>query len=186
MNVTDLPESLQSRIHVEPSGCWRWTGNMINRYGVARVAVGGPQVYVHRLTYKLLIDPSLDLRPGRPARVQIDHVAWLCAIGRSCCNPAHLEPVDNRTNNQRARRNRNGYTGAKISGNCIYSSLYVNGKTISLGPAQDFRSAGQMYDAACVAIGSTPANYAAGRLPTPPTPDMVAEMRAVIERRAAA
>lgn len=62
--------------------CWAWTG-VTDRKGYARFR--GPdyrRVFVHRFAYEMAVGPI-------PDGLTIDH---LCR-NRSCCNPAHLEPV---------------------------------------------------------------------------------------------
>jgi HNH endonuclease len=80
--MTDLPESIASRITVdEVSGCWKVAGNL-DKNGYARIGGEG----AHRVAYKLLVGPI-------PEGLVLDHVeAWGC-IWRCCAWPAHLEPV---------------------------------------------------------------------------------------------
>lgn len=73
--------------------CWIWTGAATNKYGHSQVRFGGRNVYVHRLSYELLVGPI-------PAGLVIDH---LCRNAR-CVNPAHLEPVTLGENTRRAAR----------------------------------------------------------------------------------
>lgn len=84
-----IAPSLLERISVEPSGCWRWTGQ-ITREGYGRVWFGTRTWYVHRLTYTQGVGPI-------PAGLELDH---LCR-NRWCCNPEHLEAV---TRSQNLRR----------------------------------------------------------------------------------
>jgi len=67
--------------------CWPWTG-ALTRDGYGRIRDdSGRKVGVHRLAWTLTNGPV-------PDGQVIDH---LCRE-RACCNPAHMEPVDNRTN----------------------------------------------------------------------------------------
>ena len=66
--------------------CWTWTG-YLNLDGYGRYNFGGKRVLVHRLAYELEIGTI-------PDGLCIDH---LCR-NRACCNPKHMEPVDNITN----------------------------------------------------------------------------------------
>lgn len=81
---------------VEDGGCWLWTGALRNGYGAmsqrvsADVADGWRTLYVHRLTYQLVIGP---IPPG----LQLDHV---CRV-RRCVNPEHLETVTAQENKRR-------------------------------------------------------------------------------------
>src|SRR3990167_2215457 len=75
--------------YVQPehnSGCWLWTGH-ISHYRYGMVGYQKKRHSAHRLLYELLVGPV-------PAGLDLDH---LCRV-RSCVNPAHLEPVDRRTN----------------------------------------------------------------------------------------
>lgn len=83
MNILDLPEFIQSKIHPTPeSGCWIWTGwTSIDGYG--RVFFVGKYHMAHRFVYELS-RMSL-IKPG----MALDH---LCRV-RCCVNPAHLEQV---------------------------------------------------------------------------------------------
>lgn len=73
--------------------CWLWTrAKNAYGYGVFQLVPtykgkGGKQVKAHRHAYELLVGPI-------PDGMQLDH---LCRV-RSCVNPDHLQPVDNRTN----------------------------------------------------------------------------------------
>lgn len=69
-----------------PNGCWLWTGTIeVQGYGV--VTVSGKMYKAHVVAFESLVRPKV---PGE----QLDH---LCRV-RPCVNPAHLEPVDLRTN----------------------------------------------------------------------------------------
>lgn len=71
------------------TGCWLWTGSL-NRNGYGRLSVGGRTRVTHRVVWVLL---GLPLESTQV----LDH---LCRV-RSCCNPAHLEPVTVRENTRR-------------------------------------------------------------------------------------
>lgn len=77
-------------------GCWLWTGGL-NRKGYGNFKHGTLSA-AHRYSYRLLVGEI-------PDGLQLDH---LCRTP-SCVNPAHLEPVDSRTNifrgDTEARRN---------------------------------------------------------------------------------
>lgn len=91
MTPSSLPPRLATRIAVQASGCWEWTGTR-KETGYGRIEVAGRIVHVHRHVYELLVGPV-------PAELEVDH---LCR-NRPCCNPAHLEPVTHRENTRRAR-----------------------------------------------------------------------------------
>lgn len=75
-----------------PKGCWEWTaGKTAAGYGELftgnRDGAQGRVVLAHRVAWSLTNGP---IPPG----LTIDH---LCRV-KSCCNPAHLEAVTQRTN----------------------------------------------------------------------------------------
>lgn len=72
-------------------GCWLWKRSTTKGYG--RISVLGRPRGVHRVSYEVFVGPI-------PDGLEIDH---LCRR-RSCCNPAHLEPVTHRENQRRRRR----------------------------------------------------------------------------------
>jgi hypothetical protein len=61
--------------------CWLWVG-ALNSKGYGVFSVSGRNALAHRLSYEHHVGPI-------PVGLDIDH---LCRV-RSCCNPAHLEPV---------------------------------------------------------------------------------------------
>ena len=87
--VCDLPQRLQSKISVDESGCWNWTGaNKGNGYGNSWL--NGKNQPAHRVVYQIAIG---NIKEG----LDLDH---LCR-NRGCVNPAHLEPVTRSTNLKR-------------------------------------------------------------------------------------
>lgn len=74
--------------------CWQWTASTTaGGYGQIRTGgAAGPMRYAHRVAYEFTVGPI-------PDGLQIDH---LCR-NRSCVNPGHLEPVDNRENSLRGQ-----------------------------------------------------------------------------------
>jgi hypothetical protein len=80
---------LWARVNKTADGCWLWTGST-NDNGYGKITIHHPvkkTLSVHRLVYSLLVGP---VPPGS----ELDHV---CKT-RTCCNPAHLEPVSHREN----------------------------------------------------------------------------------------
>lgn len=84
---TSLVERFMAKVVPEPmSGCLLWTaGHHEDGYG--RVWDDGKTRPAHRVACELFVGPI-------PAGLQLDH---LCR-NPACVNPAHLEPVTNRTN----------------------------------------------------------------------------------------
>lgn len=70
--------------------CWEWQGTR-HPSGYGQLSVDGRHRYTHRLAWELFRGPI-------PEGLHIDH---LCE-NKSCCNPAHLEPVTPAVNTQRA------------------------------------------------------------------------------------
>ena len=85
-----LLERLTSRVRVEDSGCWVWTGS--TRKGYGKISVDGKSEQAHRASYEAHVGAI-------PAGLTIDH---LCR-NKACINPAHLEPVTNQENLRRAQ-----------------------------------------------------------------------------------
>lgn len=100
--IVKKPAPLERRIfhrcEVQPNGCLTYTGHL-DPEGYGKIRAGSRTdgtrrtVYVHRAVYIELVGPV-------PEGLQLDH---LCRT-RSCCNPAHLEPVTARENTLRAYR----------------------------------------------------------------------------------
>lgn len=85
--MADLIERIEAgSMPIPESGCMIWMGHLSER-GYGRIQVGGKTKRVHKVAYEAAIGPV-------PAGLVLDHK---CRV-RSCCNPAHLEPVTNRSN----------------------------------------------------------------------------------------
>lgn len=90
-----LPARFWSKVSPCPmTGCWLWFACMQGD-GYGSIKVRGRMVLAHRFSYETLVTPI-------PVGLQLDHK---CRV-RSCCNPAHLEPVSTAENTRR------GATGA--------------------------------------------------------------------------
>ena len=84
-----LEQRIMRLVAVTNSGCWQWTG-AINRHGYGKLTVNAKTAQAHRVSYELF-------RGAIPNGLSIDH---LCR-NRACANPAHMEPVETRTNTLR-------------------------------------------------------------------------------------
>lgn len=86
-------EHIRARVSVTSAGCWEWNGyRTADGYGKATLD-GRRGELVHRWSYQRLVGPIAD-------GLEIDHICG----NRSCCNPAHLEPVTHAENVRRGRR----------------------------------------------------------------------------------
>lgn len=79
----NLPERIQSKIVMDPCGCWLWTGHVLPS-GYGQTWNGTKHVTIHRYVYELLVGPIENT---------IDHVYDNGCRHKHCCNPAHLEDV---------------------------------------------------------------------------------------------
>lgn len=87
--VNWTPDLLWSKVN-KTETCWLWTGQLdISGYG--QILRNGKLFKTHRVAYELLVGPI-------PEGLTLDHVKDRGCQHRSCCNPAHLEPVTNRVN----------------------------------------------------------------------------------------
>ena len=91
--IEEQAKKILPRIVEQDNGCWEWTGakdhSGYGRYGyAAHGRVIG--VMVHRWMWEYLVGPITEKT--------LDH---LCR-NKSCCNPAHLEPVSMAENIRRA------------------------------------------------------------------------------------
>jgi len=90
--TVELTDRFWSKISKDPgTDCWNWTG-ALNSRGYGQWGVNKVSKSTHRLAYEALVGPI-------PDGLTIDH---LCRNKR-CCNPAHLEPVTQAVNNERAK-----------------------------------------------------------------------------------
>lgn len=84
------------------AGCEIWMGT-VTPDGYGRIGWGGNLWYLHRLRYEIERGPI-------PEDLELDH---LCRV-RSCCNPAHLEPVTRQENLRR------GVWASRTRSHCRY------------------------------------------------------------------
>lgn len=84
-------DRLMDHVSPEPnSGCWLWTGSILNSgrgHGYARIHVNRRVQLAHRVAYELVRGPI-------PEGLELDH---LCRV-RCCVNPYHLEAVAHSVN----------------------------------------------------------------------------------------
>ncbi len=86
-NITSLPLRFQTKIEIQPDGCWLWVAARSKRgYGNTTVSPGKYST-AHRAVYKLLAG-------NIPEGLTLDHLCRNIA----CVNPEHLEPVTLREN----------------------------------------------------------------------------------------
>lgn len=112
---------LCGKVDFTQGDCWVWAAGR-NNYGYGVVDDEGRKKVAHRLVFELLVGPI-------PHGLHLDH---LCR-NRGCVNPAHLEPVTQRTNLLRgtgvtakcAAKTHCG-KGHPLSGDNLY--VYPNGK----------------------------------------------------------
>ena len=88
-DIKRLPASMHDKITIRPDGCWEWTG-AVNSKGYGCTSQAKVTLLTHRVAYEALAGPI-------PEGLQIDH---RCLFIR-CCNPAHLEPVTQKVNQER-------------------------------------------------------------------------------------
>jgi len=100
VQVANLPGYITSKILYNNTGaltlCWEWQGE-INRNGYGRLWVNGDRVMSHVHVYQL---SGKEFKVGRKIRYVVDH---LCE-NRCCCNPDHLQQVEESTNLKRRYR----------------------------------------------------------------------------------
>ena len=85
---------------IKTDECWWWTAKK-NHKGYGMFVWDKNARGAHRLAYEHLVGPV-------PAGLVLDHVCR----NKSCVNPAHLRPIDNRSNAQ----NRSGANRGSTSG----------------------------------------------------------------------
>ncbi len=88
-----------SKVAIEPSGCWRWRGNLHPTSGYGRIWFSKTDSRsAHRVAYEWAVGPI-------PEDLVIDH---LCH-NRWCVTPSHMEPVTNGENVLR------GFSGSAVN-----------------------------------------------------------------------
>ncbi len=86
--ATVLPKAFWKRVHINPNGCWRWTGARVTTgYGVLRI--NRKPVLTHRLMYAHT--------HGDIPRMAV--VMHSCDTPE-CCNPKHLTIGTHKENTQ--------------------------------------------------------------------------------------
>lgn len=110
-----MPSRIRAGLVVGDEGCWLWTGRLRDGYGVVAFAGGSCKVYA--LAWAWTHDGELP-EDG----LVLDH---LCRV-RSCCNPAHLEPV---TRGQNAMRGETIAAAHATKTVCPHGHAYDAGNT---------------------------------------------------------
>ena len=96
MKRTPIEDRLWSRVQ-KTDTCWLWQGP-VNESGYGVISTGGREgllLRTHRLAYELLVGPI-------PEGMHLDHVWDRGCRHKNCCNQAHLEPVTQSENMDRA------------------------------------------------------------------------------------
>jgi hypothetical protein len=101
-NKVSLPES--------EAECWEWVGG-VTAGGYGQFRMGEHTCYTHRLAYQLLMR----------VRLETDQVLDHLCRNRRCCNPLHLEVVDNVTN---ILRGESPYARKKRQTHCINGHVF--------------------------------------------------------------
>lgn len=98
----DIMDAYEKWVIPEPnSGCWLCFSRN-NKYGYARIKIGGRTIGAHRISYEMSVGPI-------PHDFEIDHIC-----GLTCCvNPAHLEAVTQFENKRRQAIRRDAAMGFK-------------------------------------------------------------------------
>lgn len=94
LNSTKTGKKVVSRITVTDY-CWNYKGSTASSNGYERLWYWGVRWMAHRFIYELC--SNKDIR-----KLQLDH---LCE-NIKCCNPAHMDPVNNIINCKRKTRRR--------------------------------------------------------------------------------
>lgn len=115
INPTCLPDYIWNKIQPDSSGCWIWTGLLIEGYGQQQFEKKCWRA--HRLVYTLIKGPI-------PHGLVADH---LCNM-KNCVNPLHIQLVTTQENVSRSNTGRrasyckNGHNtsflGSRSGGNC--------------------------------------------------------------------
>lgn len=100
--AAELQEYLKTRVAIDPeTGCWNWLG-ALNKDGYGQCRVGRRIEYTHRLSHAVFKGPI-------PRGLHVDH---RCS-NRRCCNPDHLEAVEQQENNRRAAAKKRAHAWAE-------------------------------------------------------------------------
>ena len=108
IELRPVPEARATHVPPDAGPCWYWTGS-VNSAGYGQLKFNGRTWNTHRLAYHLRV-ARLPL-PGRARGKQgregdgqdTDILDHLCEV-RRCCNPAHLEKIDQSENVKRGAR----------------------------------------------------------------------------------
>lgn len=125
----EIRRTIRGNSTVTPSGCWQWQAAITdNGYSYLAVRVNGLLVDQrgHRASYTAFVGPI-------PDGLVIDH---LCR-NRACVNPAHLEPVKQRTNLRRSEITRASINATKT--HCDNGHEYTPENTGAQGPGGMWR-----------------------------------------------
>lgn len=96
-------DRIRARTVMESSGCWTWTGAQ-NGVGYGRIAWSEDGKMQYALTHRVMYEDAIGSIPDGTVLDHTCHGVDCPTVNpegcphRSCCNPAHLEPVSQREN----------------------------------------------------------------------------------------
>ena len=102
--ISRLSSEVRAFIEVDQEcGCWVWQHTNCEGYGYVPAAIrqGNPESRAHRFVYTELVG---SIPPG----FTLDHVRARGCLFKSCCWPAHLEPVIHAENSRCEAADRQG------------------------------------------------------------------------------
>lgn len=128
-------EGFMSRVTVDPSGCWLWSGGLNSGgYGSYYLTEFKRAIGAHRAAYFLF-------RGGLQDSLEVDHI---CHV-RHCVNPDHLRLTTSGQNNENSVGSRNPCSGQRnvrltVSGR-FQARIKKNGKEYTFPPTSSLSQA---------------------------------------------
>lgn len=94
----NTPEVLWSKVDIRESNeCWPWKGHL-TKSGYGRTWINDVGYYAHRVIFNLANPGEIKLKAPKNKKA-FGFLMHLCD-NRICCNPAHLQVADLKTNNE--------------------------------------------------------------------------------------